>query len=581
MSTKLNFAKDLALPREAVTQTFAILAKRGMGKTYTASVETEELIKAGEQVVIADPVGVWWGLRSSADGKREGLPVIVLGGDHADLPLVPTAGEVVADLVVKQRASVLLDMSHMSGGEMTRFMADFAERVYRLKGHAEYRTPLHLILDEADAFAPQRPMPGETVMLGAIDKIVRRGRARGLGVTLITQRTAALNKNVLTQCEVLILHRLIAPQDRAAVKAWVEIHGTAKQQKALFDSLASLQVGEAWIWSPGWLDLFQRVHIRRRETFDSSSTPKAGSAPAAPQKFADVDIGKLKDHLEGALKDQEANDPKLLKKRINELEHQLKAVPEAAPAPVPERIEVSVLKDEDITELQKAVQIAGGAITDLCNHINKINDTIKAAGSASSQQVHVITQTEYKAVPEYRTQRSHGSVYRADSPPPAPAATRHGGDSTLSGGERKILTALAQYPGGRTKTQVAILTSYSHNGGGFNNYISSLRSRGLLVGGSDRLQITPEGLKQLGSYVPLPKGRELVDHWANQLGKAERSILLELVATYPNPLTKSDLGSRTGYEPSGGGFNNALSKLRTLELIHGRNDLRAAGAFFE
>jgi uncharacterized protein len=31
---------------------------------------------------------------------------------------------------------------------------------------------------------------------------------------------------------------------------------------------------------------------------------------------------------------------------------------------------------------------------------------------------------------------------------------------------------------------------------------------------------------------------------------------------------------QTGYEANGGGFNNALGRLRTLELIEGRGELR-------
>jgi len=30
----------------------------------------------------------------------------------------------------------------------------------------------------------------------------------------------------------------------------------------------------AWLWSPGWLALLQKVQVRRRETSDSSATPK-------------------------------------------------------------------------------------------------------------------------------------------------------------------------------------------------------------------------------------------------------------------------------------------------------------------
>jgi hypothetical protein len=38
MTSQLRISDELALPAEAVTQTFGILAKRGMGKTYTAAV---------------------------------------------------------------------------------------------------------------------------------------------------------------------------------------------------------------------------------------------------------------------------------------------------------------------------------------------------------------------------------------------------------------------------------------------------------------------------------------------------------------------------------------------------------------
>jgi DNA helicase HerA-like ATPase len=57
----LSIAKGLTLPTEAVTQTLAILGIRGSGKTNTAVVLSEELLKAKHQTVIIDPVDVWWG----------------------------------------------------------------------------------------------------------------------------------------------------------------------------------------------------------------------------------------------------------------------------------------------------------------------------------------------------------------------------------------------------------------------------------------------------------------------------------------------------------------------------------------
>ena len=44
VTRELRISPDLVLPLEAVTDTFGILAKRGVGKTYTASVLAEELL---------------------------------------------------------------------------------------------------------------------------------------------------------------------------------------------------------------------------------------------------------------------------------------------------------------------------------------------------------------------------------------------------------------------------------------------------------------------------------------------------------------------------------------------------------
>ncbi len=150
----------------------------------------------------------------------------------------------------------------------------------------------------------------------------------------------------------------------------------------------------------------------------------------------------------------------------------------------------------------------------------------------------------------------------------------------MSGGERKILAALAQYPQGRTKTQVALLTEYAVAGGAFNNYLGALRSKGWIEGSTD-LRITDAGAAALGSVEPLPTGRELLEHWIRQLGKAERLILARLAAVYPRSETKEEVAAATGYEARGGAFNNAIGRLRTLELVDGRPDLRASRDLME
>jgi len=114
----LRISDELSLPLEAATETFAIIGRRGKGKTSTACVLAEEMIGAGIPIVIVDPVGAWWGLRSSRSGTEAGLPVVIFGGDHADVPLTPESGQIIANVIVKERFPAILDLSHLSKTKM-------------------------------------------------------------------------------------------------------------------------------------------------------------------------------------------------------------------------------------------------------------------------------------------------------------------------------------------------------------------------------------------------------------------------------------------------------------------------------
>jgi hypothetical protein len=135
--------------------------------------------------------------------------------------------------------------------------------------------------------------------------------------------------------------------------------------------------------------------------------------------------------------------------------------------------------------------------------------------------------------------------------------------------ERAILAVLGLYPDGRTKRQLAIQTGYAVAGGGFNNALGSLNTQGLITRVGDLVRITDAGLQASGSFEPLPTGAGLREYWMTQLSKAERAVLQVLADTWPNALPKTVVAERAGYEANGGGFNNAIGRLRTLELIAG------------
>lgn len=557
---KLNIADGLELPSEVVTQAVGILARRGAGKTHTATVLVEEVIGAGLPVVILDPTGAWWGLRSSADGERPGLPVIILGGEHGDVPLERTAGKVIAEQVIDHPGAYVIDLSGFESRRAEQdFAADFLERLYR--GKATRRDALLVVVDEADNFAPQRPGTEQIRTLGALEAIIRRGRIRGLGVVLISQRAAVINKNVLTQIEVLIALQTTAPQDRKAVKEWVSGHATDAEADTFADSLASLGRGEAWVWSPSWLQVLKKVQIRQRRTFDSSKTPEAGTTAVEPHAFAEIDLDSLNKQILATREQSKANEPAELRRRIAELERQVGQKPE----PVIERVEVPVLNGQ-VAELEAILggfAPASGQLAESASSIAAVVEDMRRIADSILSAVGTVQRAPVAVAPRPVVVRPSPLVARPAIERPIP----HPSDRALGKAERLILAALAQYPQGRTKVQVALLTGYAHSGGSFNNALGSLRSAGLAEGGASRIVATDAGLAVLGDWTPLPTGRALMEHWLGQLGKAERAILSALADAYPNALAKPELGEATGYEPTGGSFNNALGRLRTLELI--------------
>lgn len=557
----LKLAEGLSLPLDTVTQSMALLARRGAGKTYTGSVLAEEVIKAKVPIVILDPTGAWWGLRSSIDGQHAGLPVVIFGGDHGDVALEPTAGALIAEVVLEHPGAYILDFSAFPSktAEQT-FAASFLEHLYR--GKKPDTGALLVVVDEADMFAPQRPGPEQTKTLGALESIVRRGRIKGMGVLLITQRAAVLNKNVLTQTEILLIMQTTGPQDRAALDEWIKGNGTPEERTAVLDSMASMEQGDAWLWSPSFLRILKRVHIRTRTTFDSSKTPGAGATRIEPTTFAQVDLDKLGQRIAATHQQQVANDPRTLKRRIAELERDLARRPEQTTEVVEkiitqiERVEVSVLADEDREMIGRLIEVQTEVRDQLVEALAKTQITPPALARAPSPLVQFP-----KGIPVAQVVR--------ELVVPLSVSRETNGEVKISKAERVILSALAQYPQGLSRTRLALITGYSEKSGHTKNTLGRLRGIEYITRG-EPVQITQAGLDALGPYDPLPTpGSELVQYWLGRLGLAERTILGAFVGVYPQSITKEFLGEATGYSHDSGHFKNTLGRLRGLGLVDG------------
>lgn len=218
---RLKVSPEFSFPEDAVTSTILTYGGKGMGKSNSGAVFLEELSKNSLRWSALDPMGVLWGLRYSADGKGSGIECLILGGPHGDIPIEPTGGAVVADLVVNESVNVIIDFSRKRTGEMwgvgerIRFVNDYGKRLYQLQGSlidGKRREPIFQLIDEAARFMPQTIRQGEVdaaKCLSTWSTIVEEGRNVGIGVGLLTQRSARLNKDVaeLADCHDRFSHR--------------------------------------------------------------------------------------------------------------------------------------------------------------------------------------------------------------------------------------------------------------------------------------------------------------------------------------------------------------------------------------
>ncbi len=118
--------------------------------------------------------------------------------------------------------------------------------------------PFFLVLEEAHNFCPERSF-GETTASKTIRTIAAEGRKFGLGLCVISQRPARIDKSVVSQCTTQIILKVTNPNDLKAISSSVE-GLTAEAEK----EIANLPIGTALI--TGIVDVPLLVNIRPRRS---------------------------------------------------------------------------------------------------------------------------------------------------------------------------------------------------------------------------------------------------------------------------------------------------------------------------
>lgn len=573
MSKMLNIG-SIKLPVQAATKGFAFIGKRSSGKSYGAADLAEEFAEVRVPFVVFDPIDVWWGLRIAADGKGKGLPVVVFGKEHADIQLTRGMGREIAHAVVRENVSCVISTFGMGKTEMREIIADFSETLLNINN-----TPRHVFIEEAHEFVPQRVMGSTARCFAAVEALIVMGRNRGIGVSLLNQRMATINKDVVSQIDTLFAFRSVGPQDRKALRDWVQAHEAVYAEGEVesdFDkfikSVPSLPSGEAWIWSPEFLEVFERVKFRKRRTFHPDRE-KIGTTFKMPT-LAATDIQSFVDSFAASkAKPLAGSMPKPVNgaQRALVLSRQDKAR---------EEHDRRLAKQELATEYKRGYgegEMVGDArgyerakredkkqIDGLLKMLEQIG---RLVAGVPKDQISIIPAPLKPSLPKSTGFMSHVSIGHPGTG--AGLAMVDGEKALIQGGAVRMLKVLvSKYPMAFSRSQLATLSDVKAAGGTFRTYLSQLRQLGLMEESDGNVRATQSGIDYFGGDLPQPQSpEETRDMWRGNLDGGARRMFEVLEQAYPQGYDRATLAEASQVAAVGGTFRTYLSILKTNGLI--------------
>lgn len=568
---------------EAAAQRLAWVGTSGSGKTYGCGRYVEQAHACNIPVLILDTVSLWPPIRLAADGKRPGLPFVIVGGDHADVPLELGRGAELARFLITQNASAVVDLSDYAPDERAPFVADLCERLLIELKHQKKRRPRFVVYDEAQDLAPQIPAKGEARMLKAVSALIRKGRNHLCGTVLLTQRPADVSKTALNLCGNLFLGGMFAAHDRKAMRDWAGAKARSPLVEQQLKELPELQPGEFFFWSPSWMKRYQRVHVLPKWTFDgSSSTPLPSDAELG--KVAPVDVQALR----ALLTPPPAAAPlEGVKARQG---GQAKTPVEVSPEDASELAAVQRRNVElagRVHELEKQAQVLQGQLW--------THEAFAKTQREQGQRLEAAVQSYFEAVrrvdppPELAFRAMDIPVTRAEAPlqvsvmrrsgftttriapsalssSPTSSGATTGATTTMGATEaycQDVLEAIVAY-GPLDRERLSLLSGKSRSSSTFASALRKLLGDGWVLEVDRRFAATEKGRRQ-AQHAPLPLGRALYDHYRAKLSPYDAETL-DAVVQVRGGLTRQELAERTGHSLTSSTFADSIRTLKNMGL---------------
>ena len=487
----IGFDTDLLLAGRGL-----FTADSGGGKSWLVRVLLEQTFGKVQTITI-DPEGEFASLREQY--------AFVLAGKGGETPVDVRSAGMLAHRLLKLRASAICDLYELRSDVRHAWVKAFLDAL--IEAPKELRAPIILVVDEAHMFCPEKGQ-GESDAKQSVIDICTRGRKRGLCPILVTQRLAMLDKNATSQLQ----NRLIGPTfEEVNIATAIKLLGISesKEKTEFHRQIQLLDPGNFFALGRAISRERILIHVRGIETSHPKAFEKHVAAPPpTPEKIKAL-LPQLADLPKEA--ETKAKTEADLRTEIRSLKAQLTARPVEQKVTVEEKIvEVPVLKDEQIVNLREAI----GAL-------NQIGATLSAAISAATTRKPVTPIRP--SIP--RPARTHPAAPRRQNPAPT------NGSSDLSAAQIKVLSRLVELiecTGVESvrKEQLAAWAEYSPNSGGYNNYLGSLRSVGMIEYPSGGyVTITDAGREFAQPGNPPTDSGEMLERAKRVLGGSEAKLL--------------------------------------------------------
>lgn len=513
-----------------------VQASSGGGKSYLLRRLAEQLAPH-VPVIIIDPEGEFSTLRERFN--------FVLVGPGGETPADVRSAELVAHKILELRASAVCDIYELPPHARHRWVKLFLSAL--VDAPKKLWHPTVVIVDEAHVFMPEKGT-GESEASGAMIDLATRGRKRGFCAVFATQRLAKLAKNGTAELQ----NRLIGPtyegvdKDRAADELSIPrkerddfYRAISRRDPGVFEAIGGAITKDRILVKVG--PVITR-HPDIGAKFAGPPPPPSAVKQMLPQL---ADLPKEAEEKAATVVD--------LKKRIRELETEVKTAMKAAPKPervevkVPmfepgalDRLERAIKKLDDIRD--RAAQAQQVITSELSNLRTEITNARKVNGPALSK-------TAGASPTGGRTVTTASPPVGRHALPPNGVETVNFGDGDMPKGERTMLTAVAQYGDkGADKVQLSILTGYKRSTR--DRLLQYLGAKGYVRSFGDTVRATPEGMTALGGYEALPQGDALRDYWLKRLPEGERRVLEVVAAGFPEAVAKEVIDEKTNYKRS-------------------------------